>query len=407
MATLDEEYQRRQAAALDSRSVAAGYGARGWIDNVLSMPSAVSEISSIPLSGLSAGIEGAASAATGGEFDFLRRYSENQQQFPSNLLRNIPRPTVQGIEAVASGVGAMMPGGNTPIGAAAAALYESNTRDKLVRGEHPIATKVGDTAGDIASILGARIPVLGRIANFEHKIVPKYDVFFGGAKSAIAANPGLRRAADRVVNSPTMRRLGRGVFRAGETGFEAAVLEAMQGDDPLASAGFAAGAQLAGSGSLAVIEGLRSGGPAKAGIKLTLAAAGVMGLTQVLKEATPGGRDRILESAESGFAKVALTLGLGAASAMLGAGRLRGTQISEDFPMIIDAIATIPRGASLSILTRWNDGNDEEKITIENALNKLSQDSSYEGISEIERQIIQSLRDYDPLTEEYERRNAQ
>ena len=140
------------------------------------------------------------------------------------------------------------------------------------------------------------------------------------------------------------------------------------------------------------VKGVFSGGPIAAGAKLALTAGAVMGLAQTFKSATPGGRDRILESAEFGFDKVALGLALGATGAVIGGGRVRDTRLAEDFPKIVDALATIPRGAALSVLTRWNDASPEEQARIEQALSTVMQDPDFRGETDLEREVIGALR---------------
>jgi hypothetical protein len=121
---------------------------------------------------------------------------------------------------------------------------------------------------------------------------------------------------------------------------------------------------------------------------------GAMGLIQTFKSAAPGGRDRILESAESGFDKVVMMLGLGVGSAALGATRYgRGNAaLADQTRALVDGLSTIHRGTTLSILSDWTKGDTEDRAAIERTLTAMSNDPTYKGNTDKERAIVSRIR---------------
>jgi hypothetical protein len=263
--------------------------------------------------------------------------------------------------------------------------------------EHPFAYAAGETTGDVATLLTGRAPVSNLVRRAEQRLAGKTaDIAFGSAARATApaATTGIRATIDRSLHSHAAQRLARGAGRAAETGLEAATLELLHGDDPdpLEAAGWAAGGQVFGSAVLAGGEGLLSGGMLKAGGKVAITAGAIGAMWQLLKASTPGGRDRILESIETGFEKVAWSVTLGAVASLLGAPRYRDTKLAEEIPGFVDALAAVPRGISLSLLSRAVEGNPEEQAAVEGALGGLMRDPDYRGKNDAEKAIVDELR---------------
>ena len=191
-------------------------------------------------------------------------------------------------------------------------------------------------------------------------------------------DPGTARLANRALNSKAMRTVARGAGRAAETGLEGAVLSILNEQDPFEVAGYAAGGQMLGSAGLAGTKGLLRGGPLKAGAKIGMAAVATGSLVQLAKSATPGGRNFILESLETGFDKVKWGLAVGALGGMAGGGRLRGQRWAEDLPRLTDAMATLPRGAMISAIRQWRDADERgEGEAIERTLERLGADEFF------------------------------
>lgn len=378
--------------------VAREMAARGVINSFLAAPSASGDL----LAAASAGLQQFSPANAfrmlvnkwrGVPDDeqptFRERLAEEKEKFPASALRAIPRPTWNDIWAGAQSIPSLMPGGETPREAFARNRDELDREEFAMREAHPTAATVGDVTGDIASLF------LARRGTGIDKAVRRFETRMGARESAAAAT-SLADDVGKIVKGSAFRSLARGAGRSIETGIEAAVLDIVKDPnaDPVETAAIAAGAQMVGSGLIGGAQGLMSGGPTKAGLKLAVAAASTMGLLQVLKSATPGGQDRILESIESGYDKVALALGLGAASAAIGLTRFgRGnTALSDQTRTFLDGIGTAHRGTSLSLLTRWNDADPEERETIERVLTAVSNDPHYRGQNAAERRVVSQLR---------------
>jgi hypothetical protein len=186
----------------------------------------------------------------------------------------------------------------------------------------------------------------------------------------VPLEPGLRRAVDRWTNSASAKTFARGAKKSLEAGIEGAVLSILDQGDPLDTAAFAAGGQAAGSLALAL-------GTTKKGLAGLAASAAVTGYgLLMLKEVVPGGRDRILESLESGAEHVAFAGAMGLLAGMLGAGRIRG-EFAKDFPRVADAITAFPRGAMISLWKEWAKAPPVTQKNIESTVSMLSADPEY------------------------------
>lgn len=388
----DAESLRARLSGQKESSAGEAFYVSGFnqlVNNILAAPSATGDL----LAGAAAAVEGAGAKIAGGEFDFDRRYAEQQQKFPASAIRAIPRPTSQEARAALSSAPALVPGGESPGDAYRRNLGAIEADEAQLREAHPIASGAGEISGDIATLITGRAPIANLVRRAEQRLVPRApDMFFAEVPGAL--EPGVRRTVDRALKSDASRRLARGAGRSVETGLEAAILEVVKGEDsdPLEAAAFAAGGQVVGSALLEGGRGLLSGGPLKAGAKISIAAASIAGMWQLGKSATPGGRDRILESIETGYSKVTYGLMLGAAAAMTGAGRGRGGQLAEDLPQVVDAIAAVPRGLSLSVITDIAKMDEQEQARVEAALNGLARNPEYEGKGDVERRVVERIR---------------
>ncbi|BAQ16904.1 hypothetical protein [Methyloceanibacter caenitepidi] len=231
--------------------------------------------------------------------------------------------------------------------------------DAQLAEQHPIATTAGGIAGDIGTIVTGRLPLARGITAAE-KVVTAAP-----AASKLMA-PGAARTFKRVLESKPVKRLARGLGRSAETGLEGATLSILQGGDPLETAAFAAGGQAA--GSLALTLGkvpLTAKG-------LVATAAGITALIQMTKSVVPGGHNYILESTEEAFNHIKHTVIVGALAGIAGAGRLRGAKLSEELPKLTDAIASIPRGASVSLIKDLTAERERGESVIEPVVGALA-----------------------------------
>jgi hypothetical protein len=320
---------------------------------------------------------------------FGELFDQEREKFPANMIRKIPRLEYGDLEAGIQAIPALMPGGVSPGEAFARERAEDDAEVAAMREAHPEAASIGDIGGDVASLF------LGRKAPGIDSMIQRSETRLAG-KAGVHAAKSLLDDLESTIKSAPMQKLARGAGRSVEAGVEAAVLDIAKDPDadPLEIAAIAAGGQMVGSGAIGAVQGITSGGLTQAGLKMSLLAASSFGLIQVMKSAAPGGQDRILESIETGYDKVALALGLGAASAALAATRYgRGnTNLSNQTRTFLDGVATAHRGTVLHFLTQYSDGTPEEKRTMERVMMAVARDPEYQGETASEKRFVRQLR---------------
>ncbi len=373
-----------------------------FLNNLLSLPGAAGQVLAQGASGTEAALEGAASVLTGGDFDFERRANRNLQ-FPGIAQLNaIPQPTTQDIEAFTGTFSKEFgqrppdqPGVENPVPlfserfgpAFDEELARINQEEARIAEKFPFKTGAGKVGGDVLSLLTGRLPFAKGFNAAETAFVAKKF-------SDSMTNPGVRKIVELALDSKAVRALKQGGGRAVETGAEAAVLSLLNGGDPLETAAFAAGGQVIGSGLIKFSEGLLTGGPLKIGGKILLASASFGALIQMSKETVPGGdlnaARELIDSMAAGFGKVQMALILGAVSTLAGAGRLRGGDLAKNLPKLADALATIPRATSISLLEDYLNATPDEKKTIDATITQLQQDPEFFG-PEITNKLLKAM----------------
>lgn len=320
-------------------------------------------------------------------------YREQQQMFPANVIRAIPRPTTDQVIAGGRAALAAVPGGVSPSDQYGFSIENANRLKEQQDREHPIAAGFGDIGGSIAMLLATKSPLQSTIRETEKRLTRKPDLFFGGAQTAEAV-PGVSRVVQGALNSSLARYGARGGFRAAETGLEAAYMEVLNSaeNDPILAAGLAAGGQVGASMSIEALKGAKNLIPGAPLLSLGVSALSTAGLWQMLKSATPAGRDRILESIESGYDKVTYAMILGALGGAIGA-RGRNSSLYEDFLPVSEAMMTVPRGTVLSLLSDFVDAPDEERSRFEETLDKIMNNADFEGVDEFEKGIVRRFRE--------------
>ncbi len=304
----------------------------------------------------------------------------------TKALGNIPKFTIEGAAAGIRSLPALFPGGEKFSERKERELLDINTESERMDAAFPKTAAFAGHAGDIATIFTGRVPFLSKIE--------KGEAWLAGKKFADAVkNPGaageLGNIAKNVLNSPGIRSLMRGTGRVGEAGLEAAVIEALTGDDPLTAAAYVAGGQAVGSSMLTVSKGLVTGGPMKAGAKLTLTAGAFFGLLQTLKEGTPGGSDNPIATIKESFEHVLLLLIAGGVATAAGAGRIRRTD-AVTWPRSAEFISTLPRANMISLVSGWVNASPDEQQTIESTLSQLQQDPEFFG-PELTDRLLKAL----------------
>lgn len=302
--------------------------------------------------------EFAARGARGGA-NLLRAATGNEMQpIPQGGLLGLPT----GREALASldvGAQSLLSGNFDGMGERVA---QEVTRRNQVQTDRPIAAFGGDVLADASTLMAGRAPFL-----------PK-----GARQSTDIVAPILNKQFREVFNSKAAKTLSKVAGRAIEGGLEGAALSIVQGGDPIETAAMGGASQLAGMAGLKIsqIDGLTDllrGNIYKGGKRLAATAVAVGSLIQVLKSSTPGGKDFILESIETGFDKIPLAIVVGALSGMTGAGRVKGKlPVLKDSQLpaaLTDAMTTIPRAGTITLLRQLTE-EDQSGVGVQ-TLNKI------------------------------------
>jgi predicted phage tail protein len=175
---------------------------------------------------------------------------------------------------------------------------------------------------------------------------------------------------DAIWNSKLAEKTRRGFMRAGETGLEGAYIAMLNEGDPVETAAWAAGTQTVGSL-------LMTASGTKTGLGLTAAAAIGMTFHQMLKDATPGGKDYILESIETSYQHLTALLIAGGMATIAGMGRAPA-RFQQNMPEIADMLTAVPRGGVLSFISEMNDPRKDTE-TMELVYSQLARDPNYFG----------------------------
>jgi hypothetical protein len=269
-----------------------------------------------------------------------------------SILPQLEVPKPSGREALAGVLGGVKGVGNLLQGEAprfGEQVQASVAESERTQADSPLAFGSGGALGDALTILAGRAPLVHQAA-----AAPKV------AQQAASATPGVKNAIRVALESKPVQKLARAAGRSLQTGVEGATLAMLQDGDPVEMGAYSSAGQLAGSASLGLITGLKGMGLTRAGLTVGAAAFAAGSLMQLGKSVTPGGKNFILESLESGYSKVALALALGAVSGLAGAGRISG-KFANTLPVTMDAITTIPRGMVLSVLRDALSDPDVEK----------------------------------------------
>lgn len=243
----------------------------------------------------------------------------------------------------------------------------------------PNTTMAAQTAGDVASLLAMRDPIARNrgLAQLNSKMSTQaLQELPGMTYSQLMNNPTLHRAlSETLTKSPALRTLANRTGRAAEAGIEGYLLGLMTDGDPVELASYAAGSQGAGSLILSGMNGLLKGGAGDVALKLGASAFAVGSLVQLLKEATPGGQNFILESMETGYSKVLWGLGLGLLTGAAGYGRAASPEkFVAAMPKFFDHLTAIPRTAVTSVI-----GEMTKDPSIGKVVTKLQADPMYFG----------------------------
>lgn len=394
--------------------MAAESGARNLIDSTMNIPNAIGDVLGYPMAGIAAAGQSVGTLIGEGLGRFNMETGEPitpwggfSEHFEAAKGTWPARPLIQGYNAPTS-IDLQAGAGVAPL-----AAYQYRTpeeyvplreqmapremtdvgeqfaqkRDELLEGyiqrreAAPGGAAAGDVLGDVASLVVARKPFVSasrraRIAKGEQApaAVPRSQTMDANWKRFLA------RQQEKYAN--WFRESG---IKITETGLEGAYLAAIQDEDPVMGMAAGAGAQAATNFVERVWTDIPSFGMkpgiTRAGVKAGITAFGIASLYQMFKELTPGGRDRILESEESGYKKAALTMAAGAMLHASGFGRASKQQLDE-LGMLADTWHSARRGSVLSLISEIenDDSGDVDRIWT-----KISQDPGYFGVTAMRR----------------------
>ncbi len=376
--------------------VTAESAVRGTVDNLMNAPNVIGDFVGNALAYPAAAIKGtvARGAESLARFNLetgepLTPYSdfldEARATWPaSTLIQGYDAPTSTDIQAGLTSVAR----GMQPVGVPGQ-LYTppqrplqeenefKNVRDSILEGyiqrreEFPVGANTGDVLSDVMTLYMGRAPVVNTLRNRRMLEGPQVKV----PKSS-KMDPGVRRWTQERVEGFKDWFAESGI-KIAEAGAEGSILAALQDEDPISNAAFGAGAQtMANVADAAWREvpdlGMKPG-IGRTTTKAAIVAAGMTALWQLVKSVTPGGRDRILESEEAAYNKVAGMMILGGLTSAAGFSRPTQRQL-DDLNLIIDTWHSSRRGAVMSLFSEWqnDDSGDMDRI-----LNQLSQDPTY------------------------------
>jgi hypothetical protein len=333
-------------------------GARGFLDNMMNLPNAIGDVAGNALAYRTAGVKTLAGMATpesmkprfnmatgepyGG---FGTHLEQARNTFPmSTLIGGMNVPTTMDLQALAqtapqAAYQYRTPGEYDNEGFFPQQFEEreltdlgerfSQYRDEILEGyiqrreAQPVGAASGDILGDVATLVTGRAPLVSAARTRRLSRPPAEPV---------KIEPGMRRFLKRRADDISNWARTSGV-RLTESGIEGAILAALQDEDPASGAAFGVGAQMVGNATDTVWRHFPGKTPS---MKLAYGAICTTALIQVLKSLTPGGRDRILESEESAFNKMAYIVAAGALSQAAGFGRPSRT-LQDDLGAVVDS----------------------------------------------------------------------
>jgi hypothetical protein len=331
-----------------------------FLDSFAAVPSGIGDALAFGAGGLEGLIAGPFSERG---FDFGGRIEEQQEKFPANVIRSIPRPTTAGAISAARSLPALMPGGETFTESFGGEMADLDAARMITQRENPFLSDVARLGGQGLAIASGRLPLLNRINKAEDAIMAirkAPEIEFSIAQ--LARSPVTIRDAvwNSIKNSKALRGALRGTGRAAEAGLEATVLDIINNGTPGETFGYAAGLQLANSGLLSSAKALSGAGKSPT-VKLNrMTLALVIGATAIsqFQNVTPLDDDfghALTESSRH----ITLGLALGAISGLVGGGRFRGStdDMSRTAQGLIDAVTAVPRATTTGMMRQYQESD--------------------------------------------------
>lgn len=355
-----------------------------FVANVLGTPSGIGELLEIGAAGLQAGAGAALDAVRPGPSEqslgqrFATAREQQSQLFPAAQLQAIPSPSTEqvlaGVESFKNLPSIIHRGeqlrlrsrgavGGFPQAAGSEFSEQLQTQQQQAQ-QHPITAGAGDVLGDIGTLVSMR-PATGRMFRpaRARAVIPKETVDI------------IDSAANRLTRATGFaKKLG---AQAGEAGFEGALLAAMGDGDPLATAGWQAGAQVGGSLALQGTKAFKTYPWRTLG--------GIALAHWVWRAFAPGGQGALEDVRDETVQTMLTTFGLGTLAALAGAGRLApGKTAGRD--RFIDAFDTIRRSHVASYINQFTEAEESGQTALPVIIGKIVEDPNFFG-PEVRRRI--------------------
>lgn len=289
--------------------------------------------------------------------------------------RVLPTPTGQqiiaGAETAIESAAPLL--GGKPVDLSAS--FGRNLADaEALAAEHPLATQIGEFAGDAATLATGRVPIRSAL----RKRAPKPD------------DADLKKAIDdQVVDFG--KSIGKGIGRAAETGLEGATLALLSEGDPAEMAMYAAGGQAAGSAMLSSFSAARKH-PGKAFVSLWMG-------SQVWKALGPGQRD-VFEASDNALNGLIGAYALGIGAGAIGASRVPIGAFRRNFvDSMAEAVNSGARGGSLSVLKEFIAESERGEDTLQRVVETYTSG----GFNENQRKRIERAFNNGNLSSEVEK----
>lgn len=251
-------------------------------------------------------------------------------------------------------------GSDMPISTTPQALANQQRITQQNQQNNPFWSGAGEVAGDIGTLLSFRAPMAKNRAALDHaqsagvRALEQARVASQGNVTP-AANSFKELFGNGFARSPFAASITRGTTKAAEAGFDGLMLGIMDRQDPIETAAIGAGTQVGSSLMLSALTGFK--GTGSPSTRLAIAAAGTMGVLQVLRIMTPMDEASPVADLQAAFPKIVATTLLGLGMGVMGGGRVTGTKAFEGsrnlLPVLMDQAQTAVRGISLETLNGW------------------------------------------------------
>jgi len=231
---------------------------------------------------------------------------------------------------------------------------QQQLESERIHRQAPIGSMLGGLLGDMITIGTGRAPFVvaaGKRPALVEKITK-------GPKPQVT----LPTIAKNVANSAPVKRVLRGLGRAGETTLEAAVLTALQSDDPTDVLAVSAGSGLAQLGGSAALQFFPKSKKGLGG--LLIAAGGMTSVFRLAQEFGPGEPD-VFKALDTSMDKLAISLFAGVMAGLGGLNRTNPRNMDALTSLMFDGFTTMRRSAVISMFKEIRLEQSEGRNTIE------------------------------------------